>query len=76
MSTEFDDLTVGHLRKMLADPAIPDEMLVGVVGHYGELYPFSSLPEVVKARRRRTQDWKQQEPFLVFEHIDIGPEPD
>lgn len=69
----MDKLTVGYLKKILND--LPDEMLVGVTDHFGDFMEFTIEPEV---RRKLYTPFKRKKigKALVFESIDIGPEPD
>lgn len=74
MPSQLRDLTVGHLRELLADQSIPDDLPVGCCDHYGDFIQFAYLPEVSTARRQYTP--KPSIPCLVFEAVNIGEEPD
>ena len=66
-------VTVGDLKKILAD--LDEDIVVGVEGWYGELYPFQFVPTVKKVPLNGTCGYPQII-SLVFDHIDIGEEPD
>jgi hypothetical protein len=67
------NLTAGKLRKILKD--IPDNTPCGVTGHYGEFHPMD-LPELEKDVRIDWNSPARMPVALIFEAIDIGPEPD
>lgn len=71
---KFTGLTVGRLRKLLADSDIPDNMPVGIRGHFGELCAFQDIPEVCSTCER----WTGGKLFLAlcFDRVHIGDEPD
>lgn len=48
---------------------------IGYVGHYGEFYPITTLPDPTTARRDRNNTFGSV-PILKFDHVDIEPEPD
>lgn len=66
-------LTVGRLREVIAD--LDDDVVVGVSGWYGELHPFSFAPDVKNVPLKDTAG-SPSEDYLVFDYVDIGPEPE
>lgn len=72
-------LKVKDLKEIL--DKLPDNMLIGCVGHFGEAYLISSY-DIREGKAYLTPDGFWRDPnqleieLLVFEMPDIGPDPD
>jgi len=62
-------LTVKRLREVL--DGLPCDMIVGVRGWFGESHPFSFAPAA-----ETFGHGKESTSVLLFDHIDIGDEPE
>lgn len=73
--------TVGDLKRVISD--LPDDMFIGVEGHFGELNKLdvrdisvcNSWPVPIGQRWRDAIGMTPIE-CLIFPFIDIGPDPD
>ena len=66
-------LTVGKLKEVIKD--LPDEMSVGVRGWFGEFNEFSFAPTVKEEVEHGYEPGRKSQ-VLLFDHVDIGEEPD
>lgn len=68
-------LTLTDLRKFVVDTQdLASDTEVGIVDHYGDFHAMSILPEVEVNRDSYGRGEKKTR--IVFERIDVGPEPD
>jgi len=68
------DLTVGRLMEKLA--SLPPDMLVGVIGHFGEFYPMRLFSCAAQQSPCEDVDGMPVSEAFVLSPPDIGPEPD
>ena len=64
-------MNIGELKNIIKD--LPDDMLIGGSGHYGELLKFHT-PHMKKV----SENWKSNKEIEIFciSLEDPGPEPD
>ena len=80
-----NELTVGELKKLLVD--VPDDMIVGRVGHFGEVNTLSegdirviktdgNYPYMTPTSGSWRSGKRKPVDILSIEVPDIGPDPD
>lgn len=69
------DLTLSDLRDFINQTShLSGDMEVGITDHYGGFHAMSTTPEVRMNRDEYGRGKKKKR--IVFERIDVGPEPD
>ena len=72
MSTGY--LTLQDLRDFVASTADRDGSIkVGVLDHFGDMHLMTAMPEIAKAREAYKHSPKKN--YVIFERVDVPPEP-